>query len=49
MACNAAKSPPVYSEHLPVDPVSAAGAGPAVPPMPAPQLEPGQPAKGKIF
>ncbi len=42
MAYNATNSPPE-------DPVYAAGAGPAVPPTPAPQLETGQPATGKTF
>lgn len=42
MAYDATNSPPEA-------PVHAAGAGPAVPPIPVPQLEIGQPATGKFF
>jgi hypothetical protein len=49
MAYNAAKSQPVCSVHLPVESVSAAGAGPTVHSTPAPLLEREQPATGKIF
>ena len=44
MAYNAADRPPEVSEYPPLNPVRAAGAGPAVSSTPVPQLETGQPA-----